>query len=45
MEKKVANLFLQGYSYADIGEKLNKDEQSVTNALTRIRRKLKALGD
>ena len=44
MEKKVANLFLQGYSYADIGEKLNKDEQSVTNALTRIRRKLKALG-
>ena len=45
MERRVATLFLQGYSYSDIGEKLDKNEQSVTNALTRIRKKLKALGN
>jgi RNA polymerase sporulation-specific sigma factor len=40
-EKKVVELYLQGLSYADIAEAVGKEEKSVSNALSRIRRKLK----
>ena len=41
MERKVTELYLSGLSYADIAERLGKTEQSVTNALSRARAKLK----
>lgn len=41
MERTVAELFLAGYSYAEIAERMGKDERSVNNALTRARNKLK----
>jgi RNA polymerase sporulation-specific sigma factor len=40
-EKKVVELYLQGLSYADIAEAVGKEEKAVSNALNRIRRKLK----
>lgn len=40
LEIQVLNLYLDGLSYAEIGEKLNKTEKSVNNALQRIRGKL-----
>lgn len=40
LEIRVLNLYLEGLSYADIGQKLQKSEKSVNNALQRIRKKL-----
>ncbi len=40
LEIQVLNFYLDGLSYAEIGEKLNKTEKSVNNALQRIRSKL-----
>ena len=42
-ENTILNLFLQGYSYEDIGNKVNKNSKSIDNALQRIRKKLVAL--
>ena len=39
LERKVLDLFMDGTSYAQIAEQLNKDEKSVDNALQRIRTK------
>ena len=41
MEYKVLELYLAGYRYAVIADKLGLNEKSVNNALCRIRKKLK----
>ena len=41
LENRVLDLYLEGYSYIDIGEKLNKPPKSVDNALRRIRGKIR----
>ena len=41
MERKVARLYLEGMTYMDIAKTLGKNEQSVTNALSRSRAKLR----
>ena len=41
LERQVAELYLEGLSHAAIAERLEKQERSVNNALTRIRTKLK----
>jgi len=41
MEKKVLYLYLEGYSYTQIAEKLEKTSKSIDNALQRIRSKVK----
>ena len=41
LEYKILALFLQEYSYAEIGKKVNKSEKAVDNALQRIRKKLR----
>ena len=41
LEFNILSLFLKGYSYIEIGEKLNKNAKSIDNALQRIRKKLK----
>ena len=40
LERRVAELYLAGLSYAEIAERLGRNERSVNNALTRIRRKI-----
>ena len=40
LEIQVLNHYLEGLSYAEIGERLGKSEKSVNNALQRIRKKL-----
>ncbi len=42
-EHNILNLFLLGYSYEDIGNKLTKNTKSIDNALQRIRKKLATL--
>ncbi len=39
-ERRVLSLYLAGYSYADIAERLSCSKKSVENALGRVRRKL-----
>lgn len=41
-EYKILTKYLQGYSYVEIGEQLNKPLKSIDNALQRIRKKLRA---
>ena len=41
-ERKVLKLYLDGYSYQEIGVRLNKSAKSVDNAVQRIRRKVEA---
>ena len=41
-ELEVLRLYLGGFSYKAIGEKLGKTEKSVGNALSRIRKKIRA---
>lgn len=43
MEKKVLYLYLEGNSYTQIGELLNKPPKSIDNSLQRIRSKIKQL--
>ncbi len=40
LEKQVLSLYLDGFSYREIGLFLNKDPKAVDNAVQRIRRKL-----
>lgn len=40
LERNVLDLYLEGFSYREIGEKLNKESKAVDNAVQRIRRKL-----
>lgn len=42
MEKKVVELYLLGFSCREIAERLDRPEQSVHNALARVRAKLRA---
>ncbi len=42
-EFSVLRLYLEGFSYKAIGEKLGKTEKSVSNALSRVRKKLRAI--
>lgn len=42
-ERKVINLYLEGKSYQDIGEILNRDPKSIDNALQRIKRKIEKM--
>lgn len=39
-EYKVLNLYLEGHSYSDIGRKLKRDNKSVDNAISRIKKKV-----
>ncbi len=41
-ELEVLRLYLGGFSYKEIGEKLYKSEKSIGNALSRVRKKLRA---
>ncbi|MBR3611623.1 MAG: sigma-70 family RNA polymerase sigma factor [Oscillospiraceae bacterium] len=41
-EKEVLELYLKGFSYKTIGEKLGKTEKSIGNALSRVRKKLRS---
>ena len=41
LEYNILALFLQDYSYTEIGEKIGKDDKTVDNALQRIRKKLR----
>lgn len=41
-ETEVLELYLKGFSYKKIGEKLGKSEKSVGNALSRVRKKLRS---
>ena len=40
MEKQVLSLYLDGFSYREIGLRLNREAKAVDNAVQRIRRKL-----
>lgn len=41
LEKNVAGLFVQGYTYKEIANVLNRNPKNIDNALSRIKRKLK----
>lgn len=43
LEKKVLSLYLSGYSYSEIAQKLQITKKSADNALLRIRHKLRGL--
>ena len=45
MELTVMQLFLEGYSYAQMAERLGKKQKSVDNALRRIKAKLQDILD
>ena len=40
LEKSVLSLYLDGYSYSEIAQRINRDQKAVDNAVQRIRRKL-----
>ena len=39
-EKNVFKLYLEGLSYVEIGQRMNKEAKAVDNALQRIKRKI-----
>lgn len=39
-EDKILDLYLEGYTYLEISERLNKNEKSIDNAIQRIRKKI-----
>ena len=43
LEHDILILFLQGYSYMDIGKKVNKSVKSIDNAIQRIKRKVRPI--
>jgi len=43
LEHNVLDLYLQGYSYEEIADKLNRHEKSIDNALQRVKRKVDQL--
>lgn len=45
LEWDVLHLYLHGFSYEEIAEKLNRQEKSIDNALQRVRRKIEKLID
>ncbi len=45
LEKKVFSLKISGFDYVEIGTILNKPPKSIDNALQRIKRKIKKVGD
>ena len=40
LEREVLEMYLQGMSYKEIADRVNKPEKSIDNAVQRIRRKL-----
>jgi RNA polymerase sporulation-specific sigma factor len=42
LESRVLSLYLDGYSYEEIGERLECDTKTVDNALQRVKRKVAA---
>ena len=42
-EHKILVLFLQGYSYADIGKAVEKSVKSIDNAIQRIKKKVRPI--
>lgn len=42
LEQNVLSLYLLGYSYSEISEKLSIDDKACDNAMQRVRRKLKS---
>ena len=42
-ENEVLRLYIQGYSYAEIAEKLSKNPKAIDNAIQRIRKKLEGV--
>ncbi|GAB3795862.1 RNA polymerase sporulation sigma factor SigH [Virgibacillus kimchii] len=45
LEKQVLQLYLEGCTYQEISEELNRHEKSIDNALQRVKRKLEQLLD
>src|SRR5690625_627240 len=43
LEKEVLQLYLEGCTYQEISEELNRHEKSIDNALQRVKRKLEQL--
>src|SRR5690625_2894491 len=43
LEHSVLNIYIQGYSYEEIADKLNRHEKSIDNALQRVKRKVNHL--
>ena len=42
LESRVLSLYLDGYSYEQVGERLSCDTKTVDNALQRVKRKVGA---
>ena len=40
LEREVLEMYLQGMSYKELADRVNKPEKSIDNAVQRIRRKL-----
>ena len=40
LERRIFELYIEGFSYAEIGDKLNKTTKTVDNAIQRIRNKI-----
>ena len=43
LEQEILNAYLNGQSYTEIAQRLNKEPKSIDNAIQRIRRKLKRI--
>ncbi|MBQ8197577.1 MAG: sigma-70 family RNA polymerase sigma factor [Clostridia bacterium] len=43
LENKILHYYLDGFSYAEIGELINKETKSVDNAIQRIRKKVNTI--
>ena len=43
LELKVLIYYLDGYSYQQIGEKIDKDAKAVDNAIQRIKKKIESI--
>jgi len=44
LERQILNLYLDGFSYAEIAEQIGKDVKAIDNALSRARKKLDKRG-
>lgn len=44
LEYKILNLFIEGYSYKEIGQKIGKTAKAADNAVQRIRKKIREAG-
>ncbi len=43
LENSILAYYLQGYTYADIGKKIDKNSKTIDNAIQRIRKKIKGI--